>query len=480
MNNNGRVVIYTDVDEITDSNIAEVLTTSFEKHIQQNRPDICYLYDYYKGKQPILNKSVEVRPEINHKIVANHANEIVSFKVGYLLGEPIQFVRHGEEDALTEQITKLNDFAFAEDKLEKDTELATWFTICGTAYRLVLPNTDDPKPDSPFRLYTLDPRNTFVVYSSAIGNRPMLGVTYIVQNDNTLVFSVYTRNRYYKIKSPAIPTNGSMATEVLEKKDHILGDVPIIEYPENTARLGAFEIVLPLLDSINDVLSGRLDGLEKFVDAFMVITGASPEEDTFTKLKVDGGLALPEGADAKYLTQELNQTQTQTLADSMWEEVLYIAGMPNRNGKSSTSDNGVAVYLRDGWSEAETRAKNTEQQFRISEKNFLRIALRIAEAKSEVALRVADIEIRFSRRNYENILQKAQVLTMMLANDKIHPRLAFAHCGLFVDPELAYLESKEYYDETIAKDKTDLQNALKTATENARNESNLNAESGNE
>ena len=69
---------------------------------------------------------------------------------------------------------------------------------------------------------------------------------------------------------------------------------------------------------------------------------------------------------------------------------------------------------------------------------------------------------------------------MMLANDKIHPRLAFAHCGLFVDPELAYLESKEYYDEQMAKEKAYLKNALKTATENARNESNLNAESNNE
>ena len=468
MNNYGRVVIYTDVAEINDSNIVDVLTSSFNTHIQQNRPDIEYLYNYYKGKQPILNKEVDVRPEINHKIVVNHANEIVAFKTGYLLGEPVQYVRHGEEDELTSQITKLNDFAFAEDKLEKDKELADWFTICGTAYRLVLPTMGD-EADSPFRIYTLDPRNTFVVYSSALGNRPMLGVTYVVQQDGTTVYSAYTKNKYYKIEVPSIPVNGPMqGGTIRENKDHILGDVPIIEYPENPARLGAFEIVLPLLDGINDVLSGRLDGLSKFVDAFMVITGAGAEEGTFEKIKTNGGFTLPEGADAKYLTQELNQTQTQTLADSMFQEVLYIAGMPNRNGKNSTSDNGVAVYLRDGWSEAETRAKNTEQQFRISEKNFLRIALRIAEAKTNMSLRVADIEIRFSRRNYENILQKAQVLTMMLANDKIHPRLAFAHCGLFVDPELAYLESKDYYEGIMGKDEAELRSAIDAATASAK------------
>ena len=38
----------------------------------------------------------------------------------------------------------------------------------------------------------------------------------------------------------------------------------------------------------------------------------------------------------------------------------------------------------------------------------------------------------------------------MLSNNKIHPRLAFEHCGLFVDPELAYTESKEYTEEREA------------------------------
>ena len=38
-------------------------------------------------------------------------------------------------------------------------------------------------------------------------------------------------------------------------------------------------------------------------------------------------------------------------------------------------------------------------------------------------------------------------MTTLLANDKIHPRLAFEHCGLFVDPDLAYTQSKVYAEE---------------------------------
>jgi hypothetical protein len=45
------------------------------------------------------------------------------------------------------------------------------------------------------------------------------------------------------------------------------------------------------------------------------------------------------------------------------------------------------------------------------------------------------------------VQSKAQVLTSMLQQPKIHPRLAFQHSGLFTDPESAYQLSKEYAEE---------------------------------
>ena len=57
--------------------------------------------------------------------------------------------------------------------------------------------------------------------------------------------------------------------------------------------------------------------------------------------------------------------------------------------------------------------------------------------------------MEFTRRNYENVQSKSQVLVTMLDNPKIHPLLAFTHCGMFTDPEKAYTLSKEYYDEQM-------------------------------
>ena len=79
----------------------------------------------------------------------------------------------------------------------------------------------------------------------------------------------------------------------------------------------------------------------------------------------------------KELAAELDQEQTQTLIDYMYQTMLNIIGMPNRNGGTSTSDTGSAVIMRDGWESAEARAKLDEMAFKASETEFLKQVLMI-------------------------------------------------------------------------------------------------------
>jgi hypothetical protein len=67
------------------------------------------------------------------------------------------------------------------------------------------------------------------------------------------------------------------------------------------------------------------------------------------------------------------------------------------------------------------------------------------------SLRLKDIALQFTRRNYEAIQSKSQVLVSMLQQPKIHPRLAFESSGLFIDPERAYSISMEYHEEQAKK-----------------------------
>lgn len=439
----GRKKIFTDVMEITRDNVLDVLRNALITH-WSNKADIEYLYAYYKGRQPILNRQKEVRPEIQNNVVENRANEIVSFKVGYLMGEPIQYVSRSDDKMVADKITTLNGYCLSEDKAAKDKELADWFHICGTAYRMVLPDSvfERESDEAPFEIYTLDPRFAFVVYANSIGEPPVMGVKYIQRSDGAVIYSIYTKDRYFEVENQSI---------IVREEAQSLG-IPIIEYPANNARLGAFEIVLPLLDAINTVDSNRLDGVEQFVQALMLFHNVDISSDDFSKLRDEGALKFKDidpqyKAEIKYLTSELNQSQTQTLVDHLYNTVLTICGMPNRNGGSSTSDTGSAVIMRDGWSAAEARAKDSELMFKLSEKEFLKLVLRICSDLSDLELKLSNVEVRFTRRNYENIAQKATVLTTMLSNPKIAPVLAFTHCGMFSDPQLAYRMSMDYAEE---------------------------------
>lgn len=455
----GRRVIKTDETEVTSENVVRILNTALTYH-NHNRADIQFLWDYYRGIQPILNRTKEVRPEINNMIVENRANEIVSFKSGYLMGEPLQYVSRGNGEDLTDSINKLNEYVFAEEKPAKDKELADWFHICGTSYRIVLPDNTGDEDEAPFEIYTLDPRNTFVVYYNGLGEKPILGVRYVTDEDGKIHYSCYSKHYYFEI----------VDSVVVEAKPHILGDIPIIEYPLNTARLGAFEIVIPLLDAINLTDSNRVDGVEQFIQALMLFHNVDISSEDYKQLREEGAIKFKDidnqlKAEVKYLTNSLNQGETQTLVNHMYETVLTICGMPNRNGGSSTSDTGAAVIMRDGWSAAEARAKDSELMFKKSERILLKIILNICHTLADMTLKVCNIEIRFTRRNYENILQKAQVLDLMLKNPKIHPQLAFAHSGLFVDAELAYSMSMEYAEKEEKK-ALEYQNKMKGGNDN--------------
>lgn len=240
----GRRIIKTSVTEITEDNVVDVLNKAMATH-SINRSEIDYLWKYYRGDQPILRRKKDVRPEICNKIVENRANEIVSFKVGYLCGEPIQYVSRKGGEEIVSQINALNEMMFAEDKAAQDQELVEWQMVCGTAYRLVLPDEPREEDEAPFELYTLDPRDTFVVYSNEIGNKPIMAVKYSKDDDEIFHFSIYTENRYFHVDGDILNKEKS--------KPHALNMVPIFEYPANNARLGAFEIVLPLLDAINKI-----------------------------------------------------------------------------------------------------------------------------------------------------------------------------------------------------------------------------------
>lgn len=454
----GRRRILADYEAIDAENVVRVLQEDALPVHAANAAQTQYLWDYYRGQQPILKRVKDVRPEINNRIVENHAQEIVAFKIGYQLAEPMQYTCRtyasdaDGTDASLEDINELNTLMFAEDKASHDRDLFEWMLVCGVGYRMAEADSEDDFEEggAPFEIHTLDPRTTFLVRSSAYHRKPLMAV-WIGRDpdDEEPIYNCFTKSACYRVKGGA----------VIEKAPHTYGCIPIVEYQLNNARMGVFEPVLALLDAINAVESNRIDGIEQTVQALMKFVNCDVTEAKFESMLKLGAVsvATTEGtvgeADVDIIKNDLDQTSTQTTKDDLYQAIVNICGMPNRNGTSgSSSDTGAAVLLRDGWTLAESHAKSYELQMKRSERDFLRCVLSICaqSAGCDIDLRIRDIELAFNRRNYENIATKSQVLTGMLGCSSVHPRLAFEACGMFSDPEAAWLESKAWQEEQRA------------------------------
>ena len=438
----GRRVITTDVPEINETNIVEVLEKALTTHLK-NSSEIDYLYNYLRGKHPIRYRVKEIRPEINNKIAVNLANEIVTLKTANAFGDPVQYVSRGAGDKSAE-IDALNSMMLSKNKPSKDMQLGFWMFTAGTGYRLVIRDRDyDDYDDAPFEIYIPDPRDTFVIYSNDVTHRPMAGVTMSMTEDYECKFTVYTRNQVFYMTG-----SNARADRIDAIVTHNINRLPLVEYPCNALRMGAFEVALSLLDALDNIESNRLDGIEQFIQALMIFENVDVDQETFTVMKEQGALKItnPNGLQSKvyYLNEQLDQSQTQTLIDDLMQLIREIVGMPAQgNANTSDSSNNGAVIMKNGWWGAESRAKETTWMFTESETEFLKVVLAILKDAGEIDLRVSDIQLKFSRQNYENSLIKVQNFQSLI-NAGCPPIQAFTISGVTVDPESAAIKYEEY------------------------------------
>ena len=463
----GRRVLRTSLTkkELTAEKIRQILPQVLREH-EKNVNEIGYLYNYYKGKQPILKKQKVVRPEINNKVLENHAFEIVEFKKAYIYGEPVQYVQKGEKnnEAVNPEISKLNKYMESEDKASLDKEIAEWQYICGTAYRWVDVDNEDDEDEAPFEIRTADPRKTFVVYSSGIRGEQLFCGYYSYFSNKIMaedgneyiskyrIITIYTDTFMCQFKESFgnfelldldMPVNDTSFIKVKEYPLKIKGQ-RIIEYPLNQARLGLIELVMTGLNALNRIKSDDIDGIDQFVQSLLVFINQEIDIPTFKKLVQAGAIEVSSSdpskpADVKLLTSQLLHSETKIVTDDIYNNILTICGVPRLNDKPSGGDTGQARLLGEGWTMAD------ELSFKKSERQFLKLILRICKYEDKIStLKNSDIDIKFTRNKSDNLLVKTQGLLNM-KQAQVSPDIAFTICGLFSDPNDVYAKAKQYF-----------------------------------
>ena len=449
----GRLDIYSPLEEITAENVMGELNSAMVYHIQ-NMLQEEFLYWYRRGVQPILGRTKDIREDILNIVQENHAEEFCAFKNGYFLQQPVNYT--ARRKGVQSKLKKLNEYLYRSGKHNADNKTADWFHTVGKGVTYIEPSED---PEVPFKAYALDPRSSFVVYSLRPGNKPIMGVNFVVDGGASK-FDVFTDRFVFHLSGTlvgdmATPMKNhnfmATATSLDSTEPNVLGRIPIIEYRYNSVNMSCFEAAIPLLDEINNIVSNSCDGVEQFIQSLAIAVNCEfPENTTINDIRKAGMIVLrsigENKADFKVLAEQLDQTQTKVLVDRLYDQALRVSAMPARSsGQSTQSTTGAAVLANFGWYQADCAARNAEDLYHESNRQFDAIVVDILKRKGLLDIDLNDFEPQFSHGETANIQSKAQAYQTLMAAG-MHPELAMAKSGISNDPVKDAAMSEKYIE----------------------------------
>lgn len=430
----GRKIAYTDFETITPDNIVKVIGECIGA-FYFNKVAIEYLWNYYKGDQPIRYRVKISNEDITNRICENHCYEWVQFKVGQTYGEPVQFISRKDDGRINNAVDELNDYLVDANKQEKDIQAGEWQSAVGTSFKAV----QFSNGDIPFRIVVPNPLNTFIIYNRST-EEPILAVQELKDADGKCYKQCYTDTYECQIVN----------SKVQNWKLHAFGSIPIVEYPNNHSRLSDIELIIDLQDAVNNMQSDRMDGVDQFIQSFFKFVNCEIDEETFSKMKMNRAFVVKSinkdnKSDVDLMTQELNQTQCQVAKEDLLDNALSILGIPNKQSNTGGDTQG-AVELRNGWDFSKSRAKLKDPLVKTAEKRLAKLVLNAIRIKKEdLGLTIRDFDVQINHSPQDNMYTKAQTLYQLLQAG-INPLVAVKTVGLWGDAEKTYTLSKPYFD----------------------------------
>lgn len=419
---NGRQRIILDYPEVTEDNLFEVMQKALGIHAS-NRNDCEYLINYFLGQQDILNRNPSKITEVNNKIVVNFAYPITREIVGYTYGSPTEFIPKDMD--YQDDISKLSDIYNYEDSHAVDTCSGIYASICGVGYMITLPDQNiskDMTPEVPIIHSYLDPRNTFIVQSTDIGNPTILSCNYVINRvTGKRDYTCYTDKYKFEFSN--------MDEKTLVTTRNPIGLNPITMVPNSLFLTGDWEQAISVMNAQNLVTSDSLNDIEGTIKSLLVILGAEFEdEDTdLGKIKKNRVMTLTKGngdtgsLDAKFIAPKLDSISVENIREYLDEARNIITGIPDRSANSSGGDTGMAVLNRDGWTDIEIVARLKEMFYKKAKKEQLSVGIEILKKLGLIRddLSVLNIDISVGRHTTDNIQTKTQAFSTLVKTGEI-------------------------------------------------------------
>ena len=436
--------------EIIKKYLPDILATH-----KKNSEKIKFLHNYFLGQQDILAKERphKVDRKNNNRIIENHANRQVEFKVGFLCGEKRDYTH--KADTNSDDLIYLNRYFTDCNFFAKDSEVKEWIYVTGIGATHTEPRTDiiisdeiDPltgKPNvryankeegfnieynAPFNFDCVDPSENFVVYSSARNKEALFCVSYVevdISKDTDKVpikgYELLIETRYASFKF-----NSNLEFSLFYwgiddkviKTPKTLHYLPIIEFSINKDRIGIIEKNRSCLNSVNTLRSAVADMVVDNSNAILVFKNVDIDADDVKEMKEAGAVIINDAnnakqgsvADLKTITIEIPFDGLNKYTDQILQNCYDIAGVPMASGQvTSGGDTGQARLLGGGWNNAYIIINKEIQYLLGDDYDQLKLILRLCKQVPKCPLNElysSQIEISYRINQNDNFMIKTQ------------------------------------------------------------------------
>ena len=463
----GRKIIYTDVEEVNETNILSILQDALPVH-EENAEDYRELVKYEKGDVDNPRQKL-TRPEIDNWVFENLPHEITNFWTGFGWANPITLVQSStnkdEDIEKADAITLLNKYYNVQNIKTKTQQLGRDVVISSMGYTFVWINTDWQYGDSPFTIDVLSPEYTFVVRSNYYpDHRIVLGVTYREDNEGNQFFTCFTKDRRYEVvKSSSTNSDGDEFGEIEKNEMNAIKMIPIVEWIYDYDRMGAFEREIDEIVGIGMLVSDFLNDTEQNTNAMFWGNDIDfPVDENGKEIRPGNGEWLltqttKDGTQPKIepIVMDYNYSGIMDEITSRTNRVKERCNLPQRNDNSGGST-GIAMSDATGWTHSEIQAQKQDRIKDGSKMQEIRCVLSACRenANAEVDenllnLMPIDIETSFKRqKNYEMVTKINTYATGV--SHGLDPKHMADTINLFDDPQQVAEDSKPYTDRYLA------------------------------
>ena len=233
---------------------------------------------------------------------------------------------------------------------EEISDVALEGSITGSGFLGVYADIGDKFPS--FR--SLSPLYTNVVYDCSIAKKRLFAYHIYWDASSTggitgkYVCLIYTKKKIYAYYTTQVSIPTKMAFEVYPLQlflidgselsytmEHGFNDIPIIEFQNNKECISDCKSVLPLIGLYSKLQNNRFQNVDDIINYLLVIKNARLGDDEESQMAISliqNQRVLPlegDDVDAKFLSNPLNQTDIQTLANEYKNLIHYISHIPD-------------------------------------------------------------------------------------------------------------------------------------------------------